>query len=139
MHPAKAAILLLHDGSIRIRATPCQQNRELVEQLRKRGIAAVVGNAAEPAVLVQAHIANASMLVIATPDTFHVRAMIETARALNPSIKSVVRTHNEQEAQLLEKENAGKVFLGEHELALGMTRHILDSLGEEKSAGLTEQ
>jgi len=111
-----------------------EQNRELVEQLRKRGIPAVAGNAAEPAVLIQAHIANASMLVIATPDTFHVRAMIETARALNPSIKSVVRTHNEHEAQLLQKENAGKVFLGEHELAMGMTRHILDSLGEEKNA-----
>jgi CPA2 family monovalent cation:H+ antiporter-2 len=105
-----------------------EQNRELVEQLRKRGIPAVAGNAAEPAVLIQAHIAHASMLVIATPDTFHVRAMIETARALNPSIKSVVRTHNEQEAELLQKENAGKVFLGEQELAMGMTRHILETL-----------
>ena len=109
-----------------------EQNRELVEQLRKQGIPAVAGNAAEPAVLIQAHIARASMLVIATPDTFHVRAMIETARALNPSIESLVRTHNEHEAALLQKENAGKACVGEHELAMGMIRHIFENLEKEK-------
>jgi CPA2 family monovalent cation:H+ antiporter-2 len=36
-----------------------EQNRELVERLRKQGIAAVFGNAADPAVLIQAHIAEA--------------------------------------------------------------------------------
>jgi Trk K+ transport system NAD-binding subunit len=56
----------------------------------------VAGNASEPAVLIQAHITHATMLVIATPDTFHVRAMIETARALNPTIMTVVRTHSEK-------------------------------------------
>jgi CPA2 family monovalent cation:H+ antiporter-2 len=105
-----------------------EQNREIVDQLRKRDLPAVAGNAAEPAVLIQAHIAKASMLVIATPDTFHVRAMIETARALNPTIECVVRTHNEQEAQLLRQETTGKVFLGEQELATSMARHILDTL-----------
>jgi CPA2 family monovalent cation:H+ antiporter-2 len=68
------------------------------------------------------------MLVIATPDTFHVRHMIETARALNPGIETVVRTHSEEEAVLLRRENAGAVFMGEHELALGMTRHVLERL-----------
>jgi CPA2 family monovalent cation:H+ antiporter-2 len=105
-----------------------EQNREMVDQLRKRQIPAVAGNAAEPAVLIQAHIARASLLVIATPDTFHVRAMVETARALNPSIRCVARTHNEQEAQLLRQDIAGKVFLGEQELARSMTRHIVDTL-----------
>ncbi len=47
--------------------------------LRRRDQPAVVGNAAEPAVLIQAHIARAAVLVIATPDTFHVRKMVETA------------------------------------------------------------
>ena len=66
------------------------------------------------------------MLVIAIPDTLDVRRMIEIARTLNPRIETVVRTHSEEEAVLLEKENAGKVFLGEHELALGMTRHVIE-------------
>ena len=65
------------------------------------------------------------MLVIATPDTLDVRQMIETARTLNPGIDVVVRTHNEDEAKLLEAENTGKVFVGELELADAMSRHVL--------------
>ena len=61
-----------------------EQNRELVETLRERGIHAVAGDAADPAVLVQAHIARAHLLVIATPDTLRARRMIEIARTLNP-------------------------------------------------------
>ncbi|MBV7538492.1 Kef family K(+) transporter [Duganella sp. sic0402] len=105
-----------------------EQNREVVDQLRKDGVPAVAGNAGEPAVLIQAHIAHAAILVIATPDTFHVRAMIETARALNPGIKTVVRTHNDAEADLLRSERAGEIFMGEQELAKGMTAYVLDSL-----------
>jgi len=103
-----------------------EENREIVEALRAEGVPAVSGNAGDPAVLIQAHIARAWMLVIATPDTFHVRRMIETARALNPGIETVVRTHSEEEAELLKQEKAGAVFMGEHELALGMSRHVID-------------
>ena len=103
-----------------------EANREIVEKLRESGIPAVSGDAAEPAVLIQAHIQRARMLVIATPDTLDVRRMIEIARTVNPRIETVVRTHSEEEAVLLAKENAGKVFMGEHELAAGMIRHVLE-------------
>jgi CPA2 family monovalent cation:H+ antiporter-2 len=111
-----------------------EQNREMVEELRRRDQPAVAGNAADPAVLIQAHIARASMLVIATPDTFHVRSMIETAKALNPSIRCVVRTHSEEEARLLREETGGTVFVGERELAHSMTRHVLEGLAEAPAA-----
>jgi CPA2 family monovalent cation:H+ antiporter-2 len=107
-----------------------EQNRELVERLREGGIAAVSGDASDPAVLIQAHIARASMLVVATPDTFNVRQMIKTARTLNPGIETVVRTHNEEEAMLLQREAAEKVFLGEEELAKGMSRYVLERFGK---------
>ena len=103
-----------------------EENREIVEQLRESGVPAVSGDASEPTVLIQAHIHRARMLVIATPDTLDVRRMIEIARTVNPRIETVVRTHSEEEAVLLEKENAGKVFLGEHELARSMTQYVLD-------------
>lgn len=105
-----------------------EQNRDLVVSLRERGIHAVAGDASDPAVLIQAHVARAAMLVIAIPDTALARRMIATARMLNPGIEIVVRTHSEEEAALLRSENAGMVFLGEHELALSMTRHVLDKL-----------
>ncbi|MFB8829707.1 YbaL family putative K(+) efflux transporter [Azotobacter sp. CWF10] len=107
-----------------------EQNRELVERLRADGGAAVSGDAADPAVLIQAHIARASMLVVAIPDTLGARQMINTARTLNPTIETVLRTHNEEEAELLEREAAGKVFLGENELAGSMTRHVLERYGK---------
>ena len=103
-----------------------EENREIVEKLRESGVPAVSGDGSEPTVLIQAHIHRARMLVIATPDTLDVRRMIEIARTVNPRIETVVRTHSEEEAVLLEKENAGKVFLGEHELALAMIRHVLE-------------
>ena len=107
-----------------------EQNRELVDELRQQGIAAVAGNAGEPAVLIQAHIHKARMLVVATPDTFHVRAMIETARALNPDIKIAVRTHSEEEAALLRSERAGAIFIGEHELARSMAAHVAGEISK---------
>jgi CPA2 family monovalent cation:H+ antiporter-2 len=103
-----------------------EENREIVEKLRQSDIPAVSGDAADPAVLIQAHIQRARTLVIATPDTLNVRRMIEIARTVNPRIETVVRTHSEEEAALLEKESAGKVFLGEHELASSMIQHVLD-------------
>lgn len=42
-----------------------EQNRERVKDLRKQGMIAVSGNAADPALLIQAHIADAAMLVVA--------------------------------------------------------------------------
>jgi CPA2 family monovalent cation:H+ antiporter-2 len=111
-----------------------EQNREVVEDLRRHDQPAVAGNAADPAVLIQAHIARASMLVIATPDTFHVRAMVETAKALNPGIRCVVRSHNEEEARLLREDTGGAVFVGERELAGSMTRHVLEGLAEAPAA-----
>ena len=103
-----------------------EQNRELVEDLRAQGVAAVSGNAVEPAVLIQAHIADAAMLVVATPDPLNVRQMVDTARTLNPGIEIVLRTHSENESDMLRMDGVGTVFYGEEELAKGMTRHVLE-------------
>ena len=112
-----------------------EQNREFVEALRARGLPAVSGDAGEPAVLIQAHIAQAAMLVIATPDTLGVRKMVEVAKTLNPGIEVIVRSHNEEEGALLEAEHVGKVFMGEHELAHGMAGHVLARMGRGLAAG----
>ncbi len=104
-----------------------EQNRERVEALRSRGVAAVSGDAETPEVLIQAHITRAAMLVVAIPDTLPVRKMVEIAKTLNPLIAVVLRTHNEEEAELLREEKLGVVFLGEQELAKSMSAHILQT------------
>ncbi len=102
-----------------------EQNREMVEVLRRRGVPAVSGNAAEPSVLIQAHIAEAAMLVVTTPDLPAIRKMVDTARALNPNIEVVLRAHNRDESAILRKEGMGSIFLAEEELAQGMASHVV--------------
>lgn len=102
-----------------------EQNREVVEKLRKQGQPAVSGNAADPMVLIQAHIANAAMLIIATPDSMDIRKMVDIAKQLKPEIEVVIRTHHEDEYQRLQKEFGEAVFFGEEELAKGMSGHVL--------------
>jgi CPA2 family monovalent cation:H+ antiporter-2 len=106
-----------------------EQNRELVERLRQAGMLAVSGDAGDPGVLIQAHVARAKALVIASPDTPRARAMLDTARRLNPDIETVVRTHTDAEAKLLRDDGVNGVFMGEAELARGMIRHTLRQLG----------
>jgi len=102
-----------------------EQNRELVEKLRKQGQPAVSGNAADPMVLIQAHIANAAMLIIATPDAMDIRKIVDIAKQLKPDIEVVIRTHHEDEYLRLQKDLGQAVFFGEEELAKGMSAHVL--------------
>lgn len=101
-----------------------EENREIVEELRRRGMHAVAGDAAEPAVLIQAHVARARVLVIATPDAARAQRMIDVALKLNPRVRVLARTHGEEEAELLRRAG-GEVFIGEHELARSMARAVL--------------
>ncbi len=112
-----------------------ESNREFVESHRQGGGAAVWGDATDALVLVQAHIREARALVIATPETVQVRTMVETARTRNPSVEVIVRSHNAEEADLLERDGAGKVFVGEHELARAMVSFALDTVGRKRNSG----
>jgi CPA2 family monovalent cation:H+ antiporter-2 len=103
-----------------------EENRELVESLRRKGFAAVSGDASDAMVLVQAHIAKARMLVAANPDPFKTRQMVHIARRLNPRIETVARSHSDEETDFLARDGVDRIFMGENELALAMTRHILD-------------
>ncbi|WOB08127.1 YbaL family putative K(+) efflux transporter [Piscinibacter gummiphilus] len=112
----------------RVRYVVAEQNRERVEELRARNVPAVSGDATDPGVLIQAHIAQAGMLVIATPDAFGARQMIETARTLNPGIEVVMRAQSDDEAALIAQEGLGTVFIGEHALAATMGHHVLSRM-----------
>jgi CPA2 family monovalent cation:H+ antiporter-2 len=70
------------------------------------------------------------VLVIATPETIDVRRMAQTARTLNPSIEIAVRSHNSEEAALLEAEGTGRVFIGESELANAMVEFVRDTVAD---------
>ncbi|MBN3004197.1 Kef family K(+) transporter [Chromobacterium alkanivorans] len=106
-------------------------NRELVETLRNQGRAAVTGDAAEPGVLIQAHIVNASVLAVTTSDALNLRQMVEVARTLNPELRIALRARNAEEAELLRGEGLGAVFLADEELAGSIGRHVLHCFAAE--------
>ena len=122
----KRLVTLLKEANVSV--VVAETDRERVEDLREQGVPAVVGDAAEPMVLVQAHVARARALVIAIPDPFPARRMIETARMLNPQIVILVRTHTQEATDLLREDRVDHVLLGEHELAASMARHLLGHL-----------
>jgi len=106
-----------------------EEDHAAVEALRSRGIDAIYGNAARPGILEHAALPAARLLVVAAPDPFQARRIIEIARELNPNIEVVVRTHSAAERTHLEGLGVGRVFMGEHELAVAMARHALRTLG----------
>ncbi|WP_313055721.1 cation:proton antiporter domain-containing protein [Pseudomonas lopnurensis] len=116
-----------------------EQNRERVEKIRGQGLVAVSGDSSDPATLIQAHIADAAMLVIATPDPLNVQRMVEIARTLNPDIEIVIRTHSADAVEIFRKQELGQVFFDEEELARGMKAYILSKFAPtEQTAGPAE-
>lgn len=103
-------------------------NREVVEQLRKQGIHAVAGDASDPAVLIQAHISRASILIVTACDALRIRQMAETTQILNPQVEVLASTYDVEDAVRLQRENAGTVFLADQELANNISQRVLQKL-----------
>ncbi len=103
-----------------------ERNRDEVEDLRRRGVAAVAGNAAEPSVLIQAHIADAAVLLVTVADPIDVRQMLGTARGLNPQIEIVLRSAGEDDCRALRGDGVGTVFLDAEAVAETMAAHVLE-------------
>lgn len=92
-------------------------NREIVKALRQKNMPAVRGDASHPNVLIQAHIARASFLIIATTNPLDIYGMIAVAKQLNPTIQVLIRAKNSEEASLYQKADLGETFIPEDVLA----------------------
>jgi K+:H+ antiporter len=112
-----------------------ENHQRIVEDLRAQNTVAIQGDASAPGVLDLAAIEHARLLVIASPDGFQARRILELARERNPRIAIVVRTHSASELAYLIGQGVDRAVMGELELALEMTDYALRSLGvsEERS------
>ncbi|HTT09419.1 MAG TPA: YbaL family putative K(+) efflux transporter [Burkholderiaceae bacterium] len=110
-----------------------EQNRRLVESLRQRGVHAVYGDATAAGVLKAARVERARLLIVATPEGFQLRRILELARKANPRIDTAVRTHSVGELAYLERQGVGAAIMGGRELALGLTDYALRSLGTSEN------
>jgi len=86
----------------------------------------VWGDAARPEVLAAARPEAARLIVVALPDAYGCRRVLELARAANPDLAAAARAHDDEAAALLSQiEGVGLVVMGEREIALGMARFAL--------------
>jgi monovalent cation:H+ antiporter-2, CPA2 family len=106
-----------------------ERDRVAVETLRKKGIAAVFGDAARPGILDHVHLETAKLLILASPDPYQARRVIEIAREKNPGIDIAARTHSEGGEHYLQTRGVGRAFMGERELALSMAHYALMRMG----------
>ena len=106
-----------------------ERDHLMLSRAQEAGVPPLVGDASTPGVLEAAGIAHARLLVVATPDSFQARHIVERARALRPGLDIVARTHSDTEFAKLEALGVGRVVMGERELARGMLEYSLRSLG----------
>jgi CPA2 family monovalent cation:H+ antiporter-2 len=115
-----------------------EENRLRVEQLRRRGIPAVYGDATAAGVLERAGIENARLLVIAAPRGFQTQRILELGRQANPRIETAIRSHTIGELAHFEREGVDVAIMGEQEIAFGLLDFTLKSLGvsEERAVSI---
>jgi len=112
---------------LRQSATPMfviEDNEDAVQGLKRRGIEAVRGNAADPNLIAAANLSAARCLLVAIPDAFEGGQVVEQARAVNPFLLIIARAHSQAEIEHLKRHGATKVVVGEHEIAKAMLKEI---------------
>ncbi len=113
-----------------------ERDRQRYEVLSKLGTPVLYGDASIPGVLESAGVRRAKLVVVATPDSFLTRRVVEIARAANPGIEIVVRTHSYEQFERLRQEHRGTIVMGEHELARAMLLHALRHFGVPRERAL---
>ncbi|MFM2343720.1 MAG: hypothetical protein RLZZ210_328, partial [Pseudomonadota bacterium] len=92
-----------------IKYVVADNDREIIENLRKDNINAVAGDAIDPALLIQAHISRAKNLIIALPNNLHLQKIVEIAKMLNPDVNIIVRAKDLQEYDFLIEKNIAQI------------------------------
>jgi CPA2 family monovalent cation:H+ antiporter-2 len=106
-----------------------EMDAHVTQALSARNVPALCGDAMAKGPLETVGAGRAGLLILAIPDGFEARRVLEIARRLNPRIRTVVRTHSESELKRLQAAGVGLAVLGERELALAMADYVLENLG----------
>lgn len=109
-----------------------ETSRSRVDDLRERGIRAVLGNAANEEIMSLAHLDCARWLLITIPNGYEAGEIVAAARAKRPDIEIIARAHYDDEVNYIAERGANEVVMGEREIANTML-----SLLENAPASIT--
>ena len=80
----------------------------------------IQGSGTDCDVLQAANLPAARCLIAAIPDAFEGGRLVGRARAIDPDLHIVARSHSDEETEHLKKHGASRVVMGEHEIAMAM-------------------
>ncbi len=111
--------------TFRIPFTVIDLNRQAVERLRRRGIHAVFGDAANHHLLQRLHPAHFQLGVIALPETAAVRTIAVHLQRLHPAMRLLLRSHTDLETARYLAMGVDYVVQIEMEASLAFVRQVL--------------
>lgn len=97
-----------------------EMSRSRVDELRERGINAVLGNAASEEIMNLAHLDCARWLLLTIPNGYEAGEIVTCAREKCPDIEIIARAHYDDEVDYITERGANHVVMGEREIAATM-------------------
>ncbi|WP_299998085.1 YbaL family putative K(+) efflux transporter [uncultured Cedecea sp.] len=97
-----------------------EMSRTRVDELRERGINAVLGNAASEEIMNLAHLDCARWLLLTIPNGYEAGEIVTCAREKCPDIEIIARAHYDDEVDYITERGANHVVMGEREIAATM-------------------
>lgn len=97
-----------------------ETSRILVDELRERGIRAVLGNAANDDIMELAHLDCARWLLLTIPNGYEAGEIVASAREKCPNLDIIARAHFDDEVAYINDRGANEVVMGEREIAKTM-------------------
>jgi len=106
-----------------------EYNPAVVRDLRQAGKRVIYGDAANPAVLEHASLAEASLLAIVVPDPRTAELATRHARGMNPRLDIIARAPRAEDVERLRQAGATDVVQPEFEAGVEIIRHALRRFG----------
>jgi CPA2 family monovalent cation:H+ antiporter-2 len=102
-----------------------ENNRDVVERLRKRGMRVVFGDATVADLLAQVDLAQARAVVIAIPNADEARRVFKLVRGARPDLPVVVRANDRDDVEFFRGEGGGQALLAEDALGHALSRAVV--------------
>lgn len=106
-----------------------EYNPLLVQELRRRGVPTIYGDASNPAVLEHAHVERARILAVLTPSSVAAELITRRARAMNSGLDIVARAASAADVPRLKRAGATAVVQPEFEAGVEVIHHTLQRYG----------
>jgi CPA2 family monovalent cation:H+ antiporter-2 len=104
--------------------------------LEGENVRVINGDASNSTIIDEMGLDDCRVLVVAIPDPFAARRLVERAKMLHPDLDVISRAMSEEEASKLRIAGAVDAIVGDREVALELVRHSLHRFGVDQRQAL---